>query len=104
MVKILSLILGVLLTGGGLYVRVLKAENAAFKVAAAHAKSENTMLRQEIFQNFKALENRENQNRLLLSASQNLKQQLQEIYNHDQQIENWANQPVPDSVFERLRD
>lgn len=73
------------------------------RVEAAGLRAEAVTLRQALADNQAALTAREEQKAVLAAQTDELRRELEELYQNDQPCQTWADSPVPDPVFRRLR-
>ncbi len=82
---------------------VLAAENDHLSRRLAETERINQALATEIAAGRAALSARETERKRLAEESAALKQKLNEVYDHDQEAQIWADAPCPDNVLECLR-
>lgn len=93
-----------------LQVKSLEADNARLTSAvklslteAAGLRAEATTLRQALDDSQAALTAREEQKAVLAAQTEELRRELEELYQNDEPCQTWADSPVPDPVYRRLR-
>jgi hypothetical protein len=85
------------------YVRALSADNDRLAAAAQAAQAEAAGLKLELSANFAALAAREMARAALAAETETLRRQLEEVYQNDDLAKTWSNDPLPDAVYQRLR-
>lgn len=91
------------LGGGWLEIKSLRDDKLRLSQAAARAMAETVTLRRELAAGQVALMERERQAAQLAAQTDNLRRELEELYNNDEPCQTWADSPVPDPVYRRLR-
>lgn len=110
-IKIAAVVLAVLALGlGWAEIKSLRADNRQLKAGAvaleqtvAGAQAEAAALRQELAASLEALARREEARAELAAQAETLRQELEELYQNDKPCQTWADSPVPDPVYRRLR-
>lgn len=92
------------------HIKSVEADNARLTSAAelssaeaARSQAENATLRQALDDSQAALAAREEQKAALAAHTEELRRELEDLYNNDTPCKTWADSPVPDPVYRRLR-
>ena len=102
--KLIAGAAALLIIGGGfLYIKSLKAENARLEQVAVYAQAEAASLKDELTANHAALAKREAEKALLAAETETLKTELEAIYENDNEAKTWASDNIPNSILARLR-
>lgn len=103
-IKLAVLALGVFsLVICGFYIKTLKADNQRLGQEAAAARAEAASLTKELKLNWQALEEREKQVAAIRQATDVLKNQLEALYEHDEEAKSWGGAYLPKSIIDKLR-
>lgn len=82
--------------------RLTSAVEAVVSEAARH-QSEADTLRRALADSQAALKEREKQKAQLAAQTEELRDELEELYRANEPCQTWADSPVPDPVYKRLR-
>ncbi|HKQ24074.1 MAG TPA: hypothetical protein VJT81_06495 [Burkholderiales bacterium] len=106
---IIGLVVTALMTGGGLWIRALKAENAllenAYTVAAQAAIDNQVALERQRAETARVdgiLLSRDRDRRAAQKRTEDLNALLDNLKRTDQAVGDWSNAPVPDGVIRLL--
>lgn len=72
-------------------------------IEAAGLRAEADTLRRALGDSQAALAAREEQKAVLAAQTNELRRELEELYQNDEPCQTWADSPVPDPVYRRLR-
>ncbi len=102
--KLIAGAVAFLIIGGGfLYVKSLKAENVRLEQVAVYARAEADGLKDELTANHAALAKREAEKAILAAETETLKTELEAIYENNPEARAWACGDLPDCILDRLR-
>jgi hypothetical protein len=99
----LAVLAAVAIVGGVAYIQGLKADNARLELANSSALAVNASLMGSLRASQEALIKRQEEAERLAEAHNQLLADLETIYATDEKANGWSNDPIPDSVRERLR-
>jgi hypothetical protein len=101
---LLMILAALAIVGGVAYVQGLRADNARLELANSSAQAVNSALMDSLRAEREALEKRAEVSARLAVAHGRLLADLETIYETDEKAGDWSNSPIPDNVWERLRD
>lgn len=88
---------------GGLYIKALRADNVRLALNLAVAQAEAAGYKIELTINRQALFDREKQLAEINMATELLKNQLEALYELDEEAKSWGDAYLPKSIIDKLR-